>query len=204
MIKTNQIRYIEYAKEFALTRRCHIWLGGSFLRGNPTPFSDVDISVLCDKDTLSDLIEGYGKTIYLSSTVNPEGILIVIYEDGVALDLEVIEDIDVICGDFFHEEDIKELRYTRNSLICQEICTRKDLPYQMSRLFHRSLIKYLAGKKDVSIDVANEVAEYIEPGLCITESDYKDKITHLIEKFNDRYPLDEDYRLLLSELADQI
>ncbi|MBP5655444.1 MAG: nucleotidyltransferase domain-containing protein [Clostridiales bacterium] len=203
-MNTNQRRYIEYAREFARTRRCHIWLGGSFLRGNPTPFSDVDISVLCDTDTLSDLIEGYGKTIYLSSTVNPEGILIVIYEDGVALDLEVIEDIDATCEEFFHEEDIRDRSHTRNSLICQEICTRKDLPYQMSRLFHRSLIKYLAGKKDAGLGVANEIVEYIDSGLYITESDYKDKITLLIEKFNDRYPLDEDYRLLLSKLADQI
>ena len=203
-MNTNQRRYIEYAREFARARRCHVWLGGSFLRGNPTPYSDVDISVLCDKKTLSDLIEGYGKTIYLSSTADPEGILIVIYEDGVALDLEVIEDTDVTGEEFFHAEDIKDRRYTRNSRIYQKICHHKDLPYQTSRLFHRSLIKFLAGKKDVGVKVANEIAEYIDPGLYITEADYKDRITLLIDKFNDRYPLDKDYRLLLSELIDQI
>ena len=39
---------------------------GSFLRGNATEFSDVDISVYCAPEKLSDFIYGYGKPIFIS------------------------------------------------------------------------------------------------------------------------------------------
>jgi len=100
MIK--QREYIEYVRKFAEAHGKHIWLGGSFLRGNPTAFSDVDISVLLDKDSLRTFIYGYGEPVYLSYTTNPEGIIIVIYEDGVAVDLEVIDSVEVADDCFFH------------------------------------------------------------------------------------------------------
>ena len=45
-MKNNQQQYIEYVKRFAEENRIHIWLGGSFLNGSSTLFSDVDISAL--------------------------------------------------------------------------------------------------------------------------------------------------------------
>ncbi len=140
-MKNNQIKYIDYVSHFAENVKEHIWLGGSFLHGNPTPFSDVDINVLMDKDTLRAFIRGYGTPIYISYTTNPEGIIIVIYEDGVAVDLEVIESIEIADIYYFHLEDIKEHKYHRNSSIGKEICQRNDVPYQTSRLFHRSLTR---------------------------------------------------------------
>ena len=86
-MKNYQRNYIEYARKYAESNGNHIWLGGSFLHGNPTPFSDVDISVCMDKDSLRAFIHGYGDTLYISYTTNPEGIIIVIYEDGVAVDI---------------------------------------------------------------------------------------------------------------------
>ena len=65
-MKTNQRDYIEYVRNYAETSRNHIWLGGSFLRGNPTPFSDVDICAMMGKESLMDFIYGYGEPIYLS------------------------------------------------------------------------------------------------------------------------------------------
>ena len=56
----DQLQYIEYIKELAGRNKIHIWLGGSFLRGNATAFYDVDISVYCDAANLSELIYGYG------------------------------------------------------------------------------------------------------------------------------------------------
>ncbi|MBR3825022.1 MAG: nucleotidyltransferase domain-containing protein [Lachnospiraceae bacterium] len=94
-MKNNQQQYIEYVKRFAEENKIHIWLGGSFLNGSSTLFSDVDISVLCNAEDLGDLIYGYGKPVYISYTHNPLGILIIIYENGVAVDLEIIEKIDI-------------------------------------------------------------------------------------------------------------
>ena len=102
IVMMNQREYIEYVRKFAEAHGKHIWLGGSFLRGNPTAFSDVDISVLLDKDSLRTFIYGYGEPVYLSYTTNPEGIIIVIYEDGVAVDLEVIGSVEAADDCFFH------------------------------------------------------------------------------------------------------
>ena len=203
-MKSNQREYIEYIRKFAEANRTHIWLGGSFLRGNPTPFSDVDISAFIGKDTLTSFVYGYGKPIYISSTTNPEGILIVIYEDGVAVDIEVIESVNATDGDFFHLESIKNHAYRRNSSICREICPRNDVPYQTARLFHRSLIKFLASKKETGVSVANEISAFLEIGSPVTESDFANGITNLIEQHHDKYPLDPEYRSLCLELIDLI
>ena len=37
-IVIKQREYIEYVSEYAEAHGKHIWLGGSFLRGNPTPY----------------------------------------------------------------------------------------------------------------------------------------------------------------------
>lgn len=203
-MKNKQEKYIEYVKGFAETNRKHVWLGGSFRRGNATPFSDVDISALMEKDSLMEFIHSYAAPIYISSTTNPEGIVIVIYEDGVAVDLEVLESIDVTDEEYFHIERVKDHEYARNSSVCKEICIRNDLPYQTARLFHRSLIKYLAGKRELGVSVANEIAEFLNTEPRVTESDYKNGITNLIKQYHDKYPLDEPYRDLCMELISRL
>ena len=91
---------------------------------------------------MNSLIYGYGQPVYISYTSNPPGILIAIYEDGVALDLEIIEKVDITGSEYFHREDIKRLNYIREENICRQFALCNDIPYQMSRLFHRSLIKF--------------------------------------------------------------
>ena len=201
-MKTDQRKYIEYVRKFAVTGRHHIWLGGSFLRGNPTPFSDVDISAYMGIDALRTFIYSYGEPTYISYTTNPEGIIIVIYEDGVAVDLEVIESVDVTSDGYFHEESIKDHVFRRNSNVCKELCLRHDASYQTARLFHRSLIKYLGGKRDIGVSVANEIAAYLNDGSSVTESDYRNGMRSLIEDYHAKYPLDAEYRKLCLELID--
>lgn len=201
---TDQRKYIEYAGNYAESSGNHIWLGGSFLRGNPTPFSDVDISACMDKESLREFIRGYGDPVYISYTTNPEGIIIVIYEDGVAVDLEVVESAEVTDNDFFHMENIKEYKYHRNSCICKEVCRRNDVPYQTARLFHRSLIKFLAGKTETGVSVANEISVFLGSNTSVTESNYKNGIMRLFGQYNDKYPLDTRYRSLCLELIDML
>lgn len=201
---TDQRKYIEYAGNYAESSGNHIWLGGSFLRGNPTPFSDVDISACMDKESLSEFIRGYGDPVYISYTTNPEGIIIVIYEDGVSVDLEVVESAEVTDNGFFHIENIKEYEYHRNSCICKEVCRRNDVPYQTARLFHRSLIKFLAGKTETGVSVANEISVFLDSNISVTESNYKNGIMRLFGQYNDKYPLDTRYRSLCLELIDML
>ena len=203
-MNNNQNKYLEYAKDFSNKNKVHIWLGGSFLKGNATSFSDVDLSVLCNNDLLGKFIYGYGKPVYLSYTSNPKGILIVIYEDGVAVDLEVIKSIQIPDKEFFHAEDIKKCDYVRDENICEVFALHKDTPYQMSRLFHRSLIKYLGGKREAGINVANEIASYMNCGILFDERNYKEQIENILKEYNELYKFSEEYFALLLELTDKL
>ena len=203
-MENNQKKFIEYVKDFAYENKVHIWLGGSFLRGNASSFSDVDISVLGDSSSVEKLIYGYGKPVFLSHTSNPKGILIVIYEDGVAVDLDVIKSVTVPDNEFFHEESIKKYDFVRDETISEEMALQEDLPYQMARLFHRSMIKYLAGKKELGISVANEIAAYMGSEEVFDESNYKSQMLHTLKRYNEQYKLHEEYLNLLLELTDEL
>lgn len=202
-MNNNQKRYIEYVSMFAKENKMHIWLGGSFLKGTATKFSDVDISVFCTKDELNKLIYGYGKPVYISYTQKPTGILIIIYEDGVAVDIEMIENIYITDSEFFHMDDIKIQEYSRNEKICTEIALRDDMSYQILRLFHRSLIKFLSGKQDIGVSIANEVASF-NNSCSIFRDNYKEGIGNLLKSFNEQYKLPIEYYEILCELVAEL
>lgn len=203
-MESNQLKYIEYVKRFAEENKSHIWLSGSFLKGTATVFSDVDISVFCDIESLKELIYGYRKPVYISFTQKPLGILIVIYEDGVAVDLEIIEKIDITDSEFFHTEDIKLFHYTRNEQLCKIFSLRDDMLYQASRLFHRSLIKFLSGKQDIGVSIANEVAIFHNYHISVDKESYRNGIVDLLKAFNEQYQLPLEYFAILCELIEKL
>ena len=106
--------------------------------------------------------------------------------------------------EYFHLEDIKKLDFTRNETVCKDLAFRNDEPYQMSRLFHRSLIKYLAGKKEAGISVANEIAAFLNSENFIKEENYKDKFVLLLENYKNKYKMDSEYCNLLWDLIKQL
>ncbi|MBE6758755.1 MAG: hypothetical protein E7554_01505 [Ruminococcaceae bacterium] len=203
-MENNQHKFIEYVEKFAEVNKCHIWLGGSFLHGGATLFSDVDISVFCTCKDLIELIYGYGKPVYISYTHKPLGILIVIYEDGVAVDLEIIETMNIEGVGYFHTDDIKAYNYIRSEKICRELSLRSDTPYQVSRLFHRSLIKFLSGKREIGVRTANEIATFLDPGSLIDESGYANSINDLLKSFDEQYHLPFKYYNILRELIEKL
>lgn len=203
-MKNNQQQYIEYVMRFAEENKSHIWLSGSFLHKTATEFSDIDISAICNAENVNKLIYGYGKPIYISFTHNPMGILIVIYEDGVAVDLEIIEQIDIADDEFFHTDDIKSYGYSRNEKLCKDFSLKEDILYQVSRLFHRSLIKFLSGKQDIGVSIANEIVGFIDCNISIDKAHYRSGIADLLKLFNEQYQLPLEYFSLLSELIEKL
>ena len=203
-MKNNQLHFIEYVKGFAEENKCHIWLSGSFSSGTATLYSDVDISACCNNEHLNRLIYGYGKPVYISHTHKPFGILIIIYEDGVAVDLEVIESIDSSDSEFFHIDDIKLYDYRRNEKVCKEFSLRDDMHYQISRLFHRSLIKFLSGKQDMGVSIANELAIFINGNISIDKVNYKNSIVGILKVYNDQYKLPLEYFAILCKLIEKL
>lgn len=203
-MKNNQQQYIDYVIRFAEENKRHIWLSGSYASGMATCFSDVDISAYCDAEYLNRLIYGYAKPVYVSFTRNPLGILIVIYEDGVAVDLEIIEKLDITDSEFFHTDDIKLYDYSRNEKLCKEFSLRDDMHYQASRLFHRSLIKFLSGKQDLGVSIAKEIAMFSNYSILIDKANYKNSIINLLRYFNEQYQLPLEYFDILCGLIEKL
>lgn len=150
------------------------------------------------------MIYGYGKPVYISFTHKPLGILIIIYEDGVAVDLEIIKQIDTTDNKYFHTDDIKTYYYIRDEVAYKEFTLRDDQYYQISRLFHRSLIKFLSGKRDLGVSIANEIAIFANSNLIIDKHSYKNNITCLLRSFNGKCSLPISYFNILCELIDKI
>ena len=67
-----------------------------------------------------------------------------------------------------------------------------------------SLIKYLGGKQELGVSVANEIAAFLKCGFEVAQNDYKNGITCLIDLYNDKYPLDVKYRDLCIGLIQSV
>lgn len=201
-MKNNQQHYLDYIKQFAERNKCHIWLSGSFLHGNACAFSDIDIRVFCNTEKLKELIYGYGKPVYLSFTHKPLGILIIIYEDGVAVDLEIISKTDVTDGEYFHTDDLPFNKYHRNEDLCKAFSLKDDAYYHTARLFHRSLIKFLSSKQETGVSIAKEVAAFFHNNILIDKENYKSSIAALLNAFHTQYPLPSKYLAVLCELIE--
>ena len=161
---SKQLSFIDYRKNFAIEKGVNIWLGGSFKKGTATAYSDVDVYINCNENQLKDFIYGRGRPSYIAATKNPEGILIVIYEDGLALDLRVVRNTGT---EAFSLSDGKTA-WNINSRIYKSLpgCCGTDT----ARLFHRALIKYLRGKSRRAFSLLTEIAREIGCGYIPTEN----------------------------------
>ena len=62
------------------------------------------------------------------------------------------------------------------------------------------MIKYLSGKEDIGISIANEIAAFLESADCIDRSNYMKEIRWLLDFFSKLYPLEKEYAKLLEEM----
>lgn len=180
---SKQLSFIDYRKNFAVEKGVNIWLGGSFKKGTATAYSDVDIYINCNENQLKDFIYGRGSPVYIAATKNPEGILIVIYENGLALDLRVVRNTG---AEAFSLSDGKTA-WNINSR------TYKSLPgccgTDTARLFHRAMIKYLRGKSQQAFSLLSEIAREIGCGYIPTENFARD-FAAVMKMWKEKYPLD--------------
>ena len=77
------------------------------------------------------------------------------------------------------------------------------MSYQILRLFHRSLIKFLSGKQDIGVSIANEVASF-NNSCSIFRDNYKEGIGNLLKSFNEQYKLPIEYYEILCELVAEL
>ena len=108
--------FMDHAFDFFEENNSKCLLKGSIYKNTAHEFSDIDFVLKrMDRKTVEDFINGYGEVALISRTERPLGIIIVIYQNGLCLDLdfrdkvtgEEIENADVI-GSIFDENDIAE------------------------------------------------------------------------------------------------
>ena len=66
------------------------------------------------------------------------------------------------------------------------------------------MIKFLSGKQDIGVSIANEVAAFLNGNLFINKAGYKNGIIELLKVFDEQYPLPLEYSAILFELIEKL
>lgn len=203
--------YIERVYEFCKYNRYSMILKGSLAKGKATKFSDIDLIVLGNLDTnkVDELITLYGKPVMTNFTENPKGILILIYQNNISIDLDLRETISQ--EDLINSKVI--LKYDKNFIINNKNIIRKQITseympdrpewYKILRLLHKGIIKYLSNKTDSAYKFLVEIKESLIK-LKITDlnfnNNFKDDMQCIFNKFCKEFEVDLQIKVLFYSL----
>ena len=97
---SNYKNYIECVYEFCNDGRFSMILKGSLAKGSlakgtATKYSDIDLLILGNVkgSKVDEIITLYGNPVMTNFTENPKGILILVYQDNISVDLDLRETI---------------------------------------------------------------------------------------------------------------
>jgi Nucleotidyltransferase domain. len=206
---SNYKTYIECVYEFCKDNGFSMILKGSLAKGTATKFSDIDLIILGDLDCtkVDEIIALYGTPVMTNFTENPKGIIILVYQDTTAVDLDIRETIS--------QEDLINsivlLKYDTNFIIDNKEIIRKQVEsnympnrpewYKVLRLLHRVTIKYLSNKTDSAHDLLEEIKANII-SLNITDlsfnNNFEDDIKSIFNKFCKEFKVDSQIEALFS------
>jgi hypothetical protein len=207
----NYRNYIESVYEFCKNNRFSMILKGSLAKGTATRFSDIDLIILgnIDSSKVDEIITLYGNPVMTNFTENPKGILILVYQDNISIDLDIRETISQ--QDL--ENSIVVLKYDTNFIIDNKEIIRKQVEsnyipnrpewYKVLRLLHRGTIKYLSNKTDSAYDLLEEIKESLI-SLKITDlsfnNNFEDDIKCIFNKFCKEFKIDSQIEVLFNNL----
>jgi predicted nucleotidyltransferase len=202
--------YIERVYEFCETNGFSMILKGSLAKGTSTRFSDIDLIVLgtFDDSKVDEIITLYGQPIMTNFTENPKGILILVYQDNISVDLDIREAIS-------QEELIDSkilLKYDENFIInskdIRKQITSEYIPsrpewYKLLRLLHRGIIKYLSNKTDSAYKLLSEVKDNLND-LKITDlsftNNFEDDIKCIFNRLCKEFEINSQIKVLFGNL----
>lgn len=158
---------------------------------------------------LPKIISLYGNPVMTNFTENPKGILILIYQNNISIDLDIREKIS--------QQDLQNsivlLKYDTNFIIDNKEIIRKQVEsnympnrpewYKVLRLLHRGTIKYLSNKTDSAYDLLEEIKESLI-SLKITDlsfnNNFEDDIKCIFDKFCEKFEVDSQIEILFRNL----
>lgn len=146
-----------------------------------------------------------------NKTERPKGILILIYENGLCIDLDVRNSITpeelnhsivLNCENIndFIKSDI--IRYEN---ICIPSVPERDDRYKLLRLFHRSLIKRLSLKITEADSILQEIKNEIDKDFNINwRGKYIDDIKIALKCIEEEYTIPEKFNKLIYKLINDV
>ena len=203
-------RYVDYAVDFCKNHHISLLLKGSLAKGTAAEHSDIDIVLLCDDlDLIEKFVSGCGNITMSARTQRPKGILIVVYENGICVDLDVRKAVTLQERNeavILHDAGID--MNTENEVRRIEDITIRSAPvrddrYQLLRLFHRSLIKTLCGKTAEGMSLLDEIYnELCKEAELLRSGIYQPDIAKALDYMEHTYPISDDLvKLLRSSIA---
>ena len=208
---SNYRNYIESVYEFCKSNRFSMILKGSLAKGTATKFSDIDLIILgnIDSSKVDEFISLYGNPVMTNFTENPKGILILIYQDNISIDLDIRETIS--------QQDLQNsivlLKYDTNFIINNKEIIRKQVKsnymhnrpewYTILRLLHRGTIKYLSNKPDSAYNLLKEIKESLislKINNLSFNNNFEDDIKCIFNEFCKEFEVDSQIKVLFHNL----
>ncbi|MDP4146534.1 MAG: nucleotidyltransferase domain-containing protein [Bacillota bacterium] len=207
---SNYRDYIERVYKFCKDNGVSMILKGSLAKGIATKYSDIDLIILSriEASKIDELINIYGKPVMTNFTENPKGILILVYEDNISVDLDLRETIS--------EEDLmnsvvilkSETSFNIDNKIVRNQISSNYMPnrpewYKVLRLLHRGMIKYLSNKPDIAYELLSEIKDSLI-SLKITDlsfnNDFENDIQCIFNRFCKDFEVDSRIKGLFNNL----
>jgi hypothetical protein len=203
--------YIERIYKYCQDNKFSMILKGSLANGTATKYSDIDLLILgnIDEFKINEIITVYGNPVMTNFTENPKGILILVYQDNICVDLDIRETIT--------QEDLESsivlLKYDTNFIVGNEEIIRKkivldyiaDRPiwYKTLRLLHRATIKYLSNKIDSAYVLLAEIKEklnILEINNLNYYGNFEDDIQCIFKELCKKFTVNSEIKVLFNSL----
>ncbi len=207
--------YLDTIYKYCNDHNYSLILKGSLAKGTATNFSDIDLIVLGDisDENVDELVTLYDKPVMTNFTVNPKGILVLVYPDYLSVDLDIR---DTICSEDLIDSKVL-LRNDENIIIHNGVAERKKFSskyfpersswYSVFRLMHRALLKYLSGKTDSAHVLLSEINEEL-PVIGITDLKmngiFKEDIHSVFNEMCTRFDIDTGIEILFRNLIREL
>jgi predicted nucleotidyltransferase len=160
--------YIKYAVDFAEKNKMNLYLKGSLANGAATKYSDIDLAVMENHpDVIEKFITSYGRLSMTNITERPQGILIILYENGLCIDMDIRDSL--MASEYSESVRLVE---SKDVIISTQVLRNVDIRinsipvrdewYKLLRLFHRSLIKKLSKKDTESESILQEIKDELD------------------------------------------
>ncbi len=206
--------YIESVCKFCEKNELTMILKGSLAKGTATEFSDIDlvISGNIGDSAIDGMIALPGDPVMTNLTENPEGILILVYRNGISVDLDLRETISqkdlregiVMTGpaDNVAEADGEPVRKKVNSKYVPE----RPEWYKTLRLMHKGTVKYLSGKKESAYGFLDETKEKL-PSLKVSGLKFgvgfEEDMKRVFDEFCKEFEIGPDIKAVFYDLFEK-